>query len=61
MFTTNTVENTLTEDTQRENHAAVMKPAAFAANFVFQYEMLWFNSLWGTHLWWQSNGPVSLP
>ena len=32
------------EDKQRENHASVMKPAAFAANVGFQYEMLWFDS-----------------
>ena len=45
MSTTNTVGNTLKEDTQRENHASVMKPAAFAANFGFQYEIIWFDSV----------------
>ncbi len=45
MFTTNTVENTLKEHTLKENHASVMKPAAFPANFGFQYEIIWFDSL----------------
>ena len=44
LCSTNTFGNTLKEDTQRENHASVMKPSAFAANFGFQYEMLWFDS-----------------
>ena len=41
---TNTIGNTLKEDIQRENHASVMKPATFAANVGFQYEMVWFDS-----------------
>ncbi len=43
-FTTNTVGNTLKEDKHRENHISVIKPAAFAANVGFQYEILWFDS-----------------